>query len=127
MCRSRVWHPTEQVINLPAGMSRVLINQHNGDRLFQHHHVHFVIKLCFQRKKSLELGKNTINYVSNAVSLSSLIVLFLFLSSILATCSTLLNSGNLNEHDKKIYCVGCYRRQFGPHGGKHSLMVFRLQ
>jgi len=32
------------------------------------------------------------------------------------SCNTLLNSGNLNEHNKKIYCVPCYRRQFGPHG-----------
>jgi len=32
------------------------------------------------------------------------------------TCNTLLNSGNLNEHEKKIYCVPCYRRQFGPQG-----------
>ncbi|CAF4530112.1 unnamed protein product [Rotaria socialis] len=32
------------------------------------------------------------------------------------SCNALLNSGNINEHDKKIYCVGCYRRQFGPHG-----------
>lgn len=32
------------------------------------------------------------------------------------TCNTLLNTGNVNEHEKKIYCVGCYRRQFGPHG-----------
>ena len=36
---------------------------------------------------------------------------------VLGTCSTLLNTGNVNEHEKKIYCVGCYRRQFGPHGG----------
>ena len=28
----------------------------------------------------------------------------------------MLNSGNLNEHDKKIYCVPCHRRQFGPRG-----------
>ncbi|CAF1199877.1 unnamed protein product, partial [Adineta ricciae] len=33
-----------------------------------------------------------------------------------SSCSTLLNSGNVSEHDKKIYCGGCYRRQFGPHG-----------
>ncbi|CAF4018546.1 unnamed protein product [Adineta steineri] len=33
-----------------------------------------------------------------------------------SSCNTLLNSGNVNEHDKKIYCMGCYRRQFGPHG-----------
>ncbi|UJR36992.1 hypothetical protein I4U23_029700 [Adineta vaga] len=33
-----------------------------------------------------------------------------------SSCNTLLNSGNVNEHDKKIYCTGCYRRQFGPHG-----------
>ncbi|CAF1001413.1 unnamed protein product [Rotaria magnacalcarata] len=32
------------------------------------------------------------------------------------SCNALLNSGNINEHDKKIYCVGCYRRQFGPRG-----------
>ncbi|CAF1407323.1 unnamed protein product [Adineta steineri] len=32
------------------------------------------------------------------------------------SCNTLLNSGNVNEHDKKIYCIACYRRQFGPHG-----------
>ncbi|CAF2486445.1 unnamed protein product [Rotaria sp. Silwood2] len=32
------------------------------------------------------------------------------------SCNTLLNSGNVNEHDKKIYCIGCYRRQFGPRG-----------
>ncbi|CAF0921440.1 unnamed protein product [Adineta ricciae] len=31
-------------------------------------------------------------------------------------CSTLLNPGNLNEHEKKIYCVPCHRRQFGPRG-----------
>lgn len=36
---------------------------------------------------------------------------------VLDTCSTLLNTGNVNEHEKKIYCVGCYRRQFGPRGG----------
>ena len=39
----------------------------------------------------------------------------------LATCSTLLNPGNLNEHEKKIYCVPCHRRQFGPRGGKNLL------
>ena len=38
--------------------------------------------------------------------------------SLVAACSTLLNSGNLNEHEKKIYCVPCYRRQFGPRGGE---------
>ncbi|UJR09195.1 hypothetical protein I4U23_013443 [Adineta vaga] len=32
------------------------------------------------------------------------------------TCNTLLNSGNLNEHEKKTYCVPCHRRQFGPQG-----------
>jgi len=32
------------------------------------------------------------------------------------SCNTLLNSGNLNEHEKKIYCVPCHRRQFGPRG-----------
>ncbi|CAF3571257.1 unnamed protein product [Adineta steineri] len=32
------------------------------------------------------------------------------------SCNTLLTSGSLNERDKKIYCVGCYRRQFGPRG-----------
>jgi cysteine/glycine-rich protein len=32
------------------------------------------------------------------------------------SCNNLLNSGNVNEHEKKIYCIGCYRRQFGPHG-----------
>jgi len=36
------------------------------------------------------------------------------------SCNTLLNSGNLNEHDKKIYCVACYRRQFGPRGVGHG-------
>jgi hypothetical protein len=34
----------------------------------------------------------------------------------LASCNTLLNSGNLNERDKSIYCVTCYRREFGPRG-----------
>ncbi|CAF0921404.1 unnamed protein product [Adineta ricciae] len=32
------------------------------------------------------------------------------------SCNTLLNTGNLNEREKKIYCVPCYRRQFGPRG-----------
>ena len=41
---------------------------------------------------------------------------------ILASCNTLLNSGNLNEHEKKIYCVACYRRQFGPQGGEYCLI-----
>ncbi|CAF0769767.1 unnamed protein product [Rotaria sp. Silwood1] len=39
------------------------------------------------------------------------------------SCNTLLNSGNVNEHDKKIYCIGCYRRQFGPHGIGRGLGV----
>lgn len=32
------------------------------------------------------------------------------------SCNALLNSGNLNEHEKKVYCTSCYRRQFGPRG-----------
>ncbi|CAF3229910.1 unnamed protein product [Rotaria socialis] len=36
-------------------------------------------------------------------------------------CNTLLNSGNINSHEKKIYCVSCYRRQFGPRGIAHGL------
>jgi predicted nucleic-acid-binding Zn-ribbon protein len=36
----------------------------------------------------------------------------------LASCNTLLNLSNLNEHEKKIYCVSCYRRQFGPRSGR---------
>ncbi|CAF1060445.1 unnamed protein product [Adineta steineri] len=36
------------------------------------------------------------------------------------SCNTLLNSGNLNEHETKIYCVPCYRRQFGPRGLAHG-------
>ncbi|CAF2647905.1 unnamed protein product [Rotaria sp. Silwood2] len=30
------------------------------------------------------------------------------------TCHILLNSRSLNERNKKLYCVGCYSRQFGP-------------
>ena len=41
----------------------------------------------------------------------------------LAACNTLLNSGNLNEHEKRIYCVPCHRRQFGPHGGRNSFIL----
>ncbi len=50
--------------------------------------------------------------------------LSLFLFYCIVSCNTLLNSGNLNEHDKKIYCVACYRRQFGPHGSKSFLGLF---
>ncbi len=52
---------------------------------------------------------------------------FLFLFQIssdflsLASCNTLLNTGNLNTHDKKIYCISCYRRQFG------SMDLFNLK
>jgi cysteine/glycine-rich protein len=56
-------------------------------------------------------------------SMSSFISFSSFFSSSLVSCSTLLNSGNVNEHDKKIYCVGCYRRQFGPHGGEYFLFL----
>ncbi len=38
----------------------------------------------------------------------------------IVSCNTLLNSGNLNEHEKKIYCIACYRRQFGPRGGMYN-------
>ncbi|CAF3229928.1 unnamed protein product [Rotaria socialis] len=30
------------------------------------------------------------------------------------SCNTILNLGNFNEREKKIYCSGCYRRQHGP-------------
>ncbi|CAF2647931.1 unnamed protein product [Rotaria sp. Silwood2] len=36
-------------------------------------------------------------------------------------CNTLLNSSNLNGHDKKIYCISCYRRQFGPRAISYGL------
>lgn len=39
----------------------------------------------------------------------------------LATCNTLLNITNLNEHERKIYCASCYRRQFGPQANTRSL------
>ena len=42
-------------------------------------------------------------------------------------CYTLLNSGNLNEHEKKIYCATCYRRQFGPQGRKSFLLHKKLK
>ncbi|CAF3534903.1 unnamed protein product [Rotaria sp. Silwood1] len=37
------------------------------------------------------------------------------------SCNTLLNSSNLNGHDKKIYCITCYRRQFGSRTISHDL------
>lgn len=37
------------------------------------------------------------------------------------SCNTLLNTSNLNEHEKKIYCISCYRRQFGPRGSRNFL------
>jgi len=54
---------------------------------------------------------------------SRLFLLFIFHISSdflsLASCNTLLNTGSINERDKKIYCVTCYSRQFGPRGGKN--------
>jgi hypothetical protein len=47
-------------------------------------------------------------------------VTILFASAVLLdTCSTLLNTSNLNEHDKKVYCVSCHRYQFGPRRGEN--------
>ena len=36
--------------------------------------------------------------------------------SVVASCNTMLNPGNINVHETKIYCVPCHRRQFGPRG-----------
>jgi len=122
---NRLWHRTEQVIN-HHGMNRVHINHHNGNQQFQHRHVHFVKRQFFQLKKLRVLDKNFINFVSNVVKFFSVQTRFSFSMMkhfwlILVSCNTLLNSGNLNEHDKKIYCTACYRRQFGPHGSKLSM------
>lgn len=97
------------------GISKVATNQFNGDPLWQHHYVHIVIKLSIQRKRWLVLDKNSTNFVWNAV----IHFLFFFLEHnryliSLASCNALLNITNLNEHEKKIYCTSCYRRQFGP-------------
>lgn len=59
-------------------------------------------KLC------LKCSKNVIEELNRS---------FLFLAS----CKTILNPGSLNERDKKIYCVPCYRRYFAPRAG---LFVF---
>ncbi|CAF1057282.1 unnamed protein product [Rotaria sp. Silwood1] len=37
------------------------------------------------------------------------------------SCHILLNSRSLNERDKKLYCVGCYSRLFGPRVVSRSL------
>jgi hypothetical protein len=100
-------------------MKNLPTNLDNGEQLFHLHYVHFVIKMCIQLKKLLQLDKNSTNFVLNAVRFVFLSHYsnFIFCSS-LAACSTLLNTGNLNEREKKIYCVPCYRRQFGPRGGE---------
>jgi hypothetical protein len=57
------------------------------------------------------------------VFLQFLFAVYFLTIVILVSCNNLLNSGNVNEHEKKIYCIGCYRRQFGPHGGEYFTFV----
>ncbi len=111
-------HWIKVVFNGKIGILKKVINQYNGDPPLLLHHVHFVIKLSIQLKKWWVLGKNFTNFVSNAVTFFFFLrvgLIHKFLS--LASCNALLNSANLNEHEKKIYCVSCYRRQFGPRAG----------
>lgn len=41
----------------------------------------------------------------------------------LASCNTLLNIGNLNEHGKQVYCGPCYRRQYGPQASVSAMKL----
>ena len=72
----------------------------------------------FLPKKSTPLDRSFTSSVSNAVSRTPVhfACSFTVHGFVSAACNNLLNSGNLNEHDKKIYCVPCHRRQFGPRG-----------
>lgn len=54
----------------------------------------------------------------------STVLLFIPFFGFVASCKTLLNTGNLNERDKKIYCLACYGRQFGPRGRKNTSFFF---
>jgi hypothetical protein len=75
---SRLCVQIKVVFNGKIGILKPAINQYNGDQQFQHQHVHFVIKLSSQLKKSSVLGKSFINFVLNAVSFFLLIILLSF-------------------------------------------------
>ena len=95
-------------------------NRHRGDRPSRLPPARCARSPSFPPKKSSVLDRNITSSVSNAVSHLTQLLLAAIITSWLfsASCNTLLNSGNVNEHEKKIYCVGCYRRQFGPQGGE---------
>ena len=123
----RVWQQVTVVINLPNGMNNVHTSLHHGDRPSRHPPARCARSLSFPPKKSPVLDRNITSSVSNAVSHLTLLLAAIIISWLFsASCNTLLNSGNVNEHEKKIYCVGCYRRQFGPQGGE-CLRFVRMQ
>lgn len=103
-----------------VGIQNVRISRQHGNQQSRRLPAHIVRNLFFQLKKWLQVVKNIINCVLNAVC--STMILFDNLRQnmlfILASCNTLLNPGKINEHEKKIFCMTCYRRQFGPQGGE---------
>ena len=117
-CRSS-WDRIKDASTPSIGMYPQVTSPRHGDRLFRRPPALSAPSPSFPPRKSSVLDKSTTSSVSNAVSqppthpLSHLPMRLFSVS-----CNTLLNSGNINEHEKKIYCVGCYRRQFGPQGGE---------
>ena len=86
-----------------------------GNRTFPRRCASPATNLSFLPRNSWPLDRSFTSSVSNAVSSSRLhsIECTVFLS---ASCKTMLNPGNINVHETKIYCVPCHRRQFGPRG-----------